>query len=131
VTTTIYSFASNGRNIDSNVGDLLQEVQGLSRVSEAISQTWSNNPQIAIASNSDRDLWSSVRASLDDCQKTLKRLDKKLDELQASSFLGRGFLRRPTKLIKLNMSMKDITTFKQQIHSHSNGMQSALLMINV
>jgi hypothetical protein len=87
--------------------------------------------QVLIASNSDRDLWSSVKESLRDCQRTLKRLNGKLEELQASSFLTRGFLRRPAKLIKLNMGMKDITTFKQQIHSHSNGMQSALLMINV
>jgi hypothetical protein len=118
--------------VDSNVNDLLHEILGLSRVSEAISQSWTQNPMIAAAeTHSDGNLWGSVRASLDDCQSTLGKLNKKLDELQNGSVFARGFLRKPTKLIKLNMNMGDILLFKQQIHSYNNAMQSALQMINV
>jgi hypothetical protein len=44
---------------------------------------------------------------------------------------GRGFLRKPTKLMMLNMRIKDITAFKDQMQSYNNAMQGALLMINV
>ena len=81
--------------------------------------------------NRDRDLWGSVKKSLDDCERTLGKLSIKLDELQAGSFFGRGFLRKPTKAIKMNMNMKEIGTFRQQLHSHNSGMQSALSMISV
>jgi hypothetical protein len=37
----------------------------------------------------------------------------KLDEVQTGGYLGRGFLRKPAKLIKLNMKMKDIMLSKQ------------------
>lgn len=88
---------------------------------------------IAVAqTNGDRDLWISVKNSMDDCQRTLRKLDNKLDELkQGSTIFARGFMRRPNKLIRLNMSAKEIDSFRQQMHSHNNGMQSALLMINV
>ena len=118
--------------MDSNVDDLVREIKSLSRVSEAISQSWTQNPMIATAqTHSDGNLWGSVRASLDDCQGTLGKLKKKLDGLQNERVFARGFLRKPTKLIKLNMKMKDILLFKQQIHSYNNAMQSALQMINV
>jgi hypothetical protein len=118
--------------VDSNVNDLLQEILGLSRVSEAVSQSWRQNPMIAAAQiNSDGNLWGSVRASLDDCQRTLGKLNQKLDELQNRGVFARGFLRKPTKLFMLNMKMKDILLFKQQIHSYNNAMHSALLMINL
>jgi hypothetical protein len=75
-------------------------------------------------------LWVSVKASLDDCKNTLGKFDTKLDEVRTGGFLGRGFLRKPIKLVKLNMKMKDILLFKQQVHSYNNAVQSALQMIN-
>jgi len=78
----------------------------------------------------DGNLWGSVEASLEDCQLTLAKLNSKLDELKASVF-GRGFLRKPTKLVMFNIRIKDIIAFKDQIQSYNNAMQSALLMINV
>lgn len=98
----------------------------------SVSQAWKQNPLLVAAqANTDGNLWTSVRASLDDCKNTLEKLKKKIDEVQKSSFLGRGFLRKPTMSIKLNMKMRDITTFKQQIHSYNSAMQSALQMINM
>jgi hypothetical protein len=118
--------------VDSSVSDLLQEILGLSRVSEAISQTWTQHPKIVAAEGgSNSNLWASVKATIDDCKSTLGKLDTELDEVQKGGFLGRGFLRKPTKLVKLNIKMKDILLFKQQVHSYNNAMQSALQMINV
>ncbi len=128
----IYNFIDDAKQVDSNINDLLQEILGLSRVSEAISKSWTQNPMVVEAqAQSDVDLWGSVKASLDDCQTTLRKLDTKLDEVQKSSFFGIGFFKKPAKLIKLNMKMKDILLYKQQIHSYNNAMQSALQMINM
>ncbi len=78
-----------------------------------------------------RNLWGSVSTSLEDCQITLARLNSRLEELNKGSFFGRSFLRKPTKLVMLNMRLKDIVSFKQQIQSYNSAMQSGLLMINV
>lgn len=72
-----------------------------------------------------------MRSSLDDCNNTLEKLDKKLDDVQKSSRIGRGFLRKPTKLIKLNMNMKEILAYKQRVSWHNSAMQSAFQLINV
>jgi hypothetical protein len=114
------------------VDDLLREIQGLSRAAEAIGTAWTQNPKIVTAqTGTDGNLWLSVEASLEDCQLKLARLNSKLDELKKGSVFGRGFLRKPTKLMMLNMRIKDITAFKDQMQSYNNAMQGALLMINV
>jgi hypothetical protein len=131
VAGAIFTFVDDARTVDSSVSDLLQEILGLSRVSEAISQTLTQHPIIATAElTNNSNLWVSVKASLDDCKNALGKLDTKLDEVQTGGFLRRGFLRKPIKLVKLKMKMKDIHLFKQQVHSYNNAMQSALQMIN-
>ena len=123
----IYTFVGDALSVDDSISGLCKEMVGLSRVLEA----WKQNPLLVAAqANTDGNLWIGVRASLDDCKNTLEKLEKKIDEVQKSSFLWRGFLRKPTMSIKLNMRIKDITTFKQHIHSYSSAMQSALQMIN-
>jgi hypothetical protein len=132
VAGVIFTFVDDTRMVDSSVSNLLHEILGLSRVSEAISQTWTQYPKIVAAeAGNNGNLWASVKATIDDCKSTLGKLDTKLDEVQNGGFFGRGFLRKPTKLVKLNMKMKDILLFKQQVHSYNNAMQSALQMINV
>jgi hypothetical protein len=114
------------------VDDLLREIQGLSRGAEAIGTAWTQNPRIVtVQMGTDGNLWGSVEASLEDCQLTLAKLNSKLDELKKASVFGRGFLRKPTKLVMFNIRIKDIIAFKDQIQSYNNAMQSALLMINV
>jgi hypothetical protein len=107
-------------------------VVGLSRALEAINKSWKQDPLIASAQTGrDSDLWYSVRASMGDCKNTLEQLHGKLDDVQKRSFIGRGFLRKPVKQIKLNMKSKDISTYQQRIHSYSLAMHGALQAINV
>jgi hypothetical protein len=86
---------------------------------------------VAAEASRNGNVWASVEASIDDCKKTLQKLDAKVDEVQTLGFVGRGLFRKRSKLIKLNMKMKDILLFKQQVHSYNSAMQSALQMINV
>ena len=80
----------------------------------------------AAEASNNGNLWATVKASMDYCKVTLAKLDTKLDEVQTGSFLRQGFLRKPTKIVKLNMKMENIVLFKQQVHSYNNAMQSAL-----
>jgi hypothetical protein len=99
---------------------------------ETISKSWKQSPLVVIAkADPDGNLWTTVKASIDDCKKTLEELDRVVNDVQKESFFGRGFMRRPTKSMRLNRKMKDILTFRQQVQSYSVGMQSALQMINV
>ena len=111
----LYTFVGDALSVDDSISGLCKEIVGLSRVLEVVSQAWKQNPLLVAAqANADGNLWISVQVSLDDCKNTLDKLEKKIDEAQKSSFLWRGFLRKPTMSIKLNMRMMDITTFKQQ-----------------
>ncbi|KAK2813712.1 hypothetical protein FQN50_000110 [Emmonsiellopsis sp. PD_5] len=132
VSALLYTFVDDTRHVDSNVTGLCDEVLGLSRVLDAISKTWANIPLIAfVRSDPNGELWVNVKASVEDCQETITNLDKELASIRKGSRFGRGFMRKPTKQIKLNMKMHDIQLFRQQIQSHTAGMQSALQMINV
>jgi len=132
LSASLYSFIDDARSVDTTVTGLCDELLGLSRVLDAISKSWKQNTLITIAqTDPDGDLWVSVKSSLDDCKSTLEKFKQKLDEVNGNSFLGRGFLRRPTKQIKLNMMMTAITAFRNQVNSYNSGMQSALQMINV
>lgn len=118
--------------MDSNLTELYEETLGLSRVLGAIAKSWKQIPFIAVAqADPDGNLWSAVKTTLDDCKSTLEKLDNKINDVQREGVFGRGLMRKATKQIKLNMRMKDIVLFKQQIHWYNSGMQSALQMINV
>ena len=79
----IFTFVDGTRTVDSRVSDLLQEILGLSIVSKAISQRWTQFLTIAAAEASNNgNFWVSVKASLDDYKNTPGRLDTKLDEVQ-------------------------------------------------
>jgi hypothetical protein len=132
ISTVLYTFIDNTRNVDSNVAGLYEEVKGLLQVLEAINKSWNQNSATVLRQvDLGGTLWSTVKASLDDCRTTLEKLDNELNEVQATGFLGRSFLRRPVTQIKFNMRMTDITVYKQRVHSHNSAMQSALQMISV
>lgn len=115
----LYTFVGDALSVDDSTSGFCKKIVGLSRVLEVISQAWKQNPLLVAAqANADGNLWISVQASLDNCKNTLEKLEKNIYEAQKSSFLWRGFLRKSTMSIKLNMRMGDITTFKQKIDAH-------------
>lgn len=132
VSATLYSWIDETRQVDTNVAALCEEILALSRVLDSISKTWKRNPQIANAqTDPDGTLWVSVKASIDDCKATLEKMSLMLDDVQKGGFVGRGFLRRPTKQIKFSLKTKDISVYKQRVQSYNSAMQSALHMINL
>lgn len=101
-------------------------------MTDSISKTWRRNPQIASPqSDPDGTLWTSVKASIDDCKATLEKLALALEDLQNAGSFGRGFLRRPMKQVKFSFKIKDIQVYQQRVKSYNSAMQSALSMINL
>jgi hypothetical protein len=104
----------------------------LSGTPETISKSWKQLPPIIIAkADPDGYLWITVKASIDDCSKSLRNLDGVVNYIEKESFFGQSFLRKPAKSIRLNRKTKDILVPRQQVQSYSVSMQSALQMINV
>jgi hypothetical protein len=118
--------------VDSNLFGLYQELLGLSRTLEAIDKTWKQNPMAVMAhSVPDADLWASVKENLESSKITLQRFDKTLESVKKGGFFGQGFLKKSAKAVKLNLSMTDITMYRQRINSHQIAMQGGLQMITL
>ncbi|KAF1816362.1 hypothetical protein P152DRAFT_120686 [Eremomyces bilateralis CBS 781.70] len=130
ISAALYTFIDDTRHVDDNLVALNDEVLGLSRVLGAICKSWKQSPLTAIAqADPDGSLWSSVKASLDDCGRTLGRLEKNVNDIQQKdSFFGRL---KVTRSIRFNLKAKDVMVFRQQIQTYNGAMQSSLQMINV
>jgi len=118
--------------VDANIKGLHDEALGLSRISDAIHKTWTGNVKVTAACAKDEtELWSSVKASLDDCQEMVARLSESLHQLDERNMFERGIFKKAVRTARLNMRTKDIDQYRRQIHSHCNVMQSGLIMIQM
>lgn len=107
-------------------------MRSLTRISEAIQSTWKLNSRVAANQMGENGgLWLSVKASLDDCNETIKRLAESVEQAQKKSFLDHGFLISSSRAVRFNLRVKDIDQFRLQIHSHSNAMQTGFMMIQM
>lgn len=128
----LYSWIDDTRSVDTTVSGLCEEILALSRILEAVSSMWKQNLKIAAVHVArDKNLWSSVKISLDDCKATLDKLDKKVGEVRGSNSLGMKIFGRTNRQIRLSLRMKDIAMYRQRIQCHNGATQLALLMINV
>ena len=132
VVCTLYTFLGESRNVDANVKGLHDEALALSRISEAIQKAWTGNARVVeVCAKNDKELWSSVKISLDDCLATVARLSEQLNQLEERNILERGFFKKAVRTARLNMRTKDIDQYRRQIHSHCNVMQGGLIMIQM
>lgn len=133
IASTIYTWIDDAADVDENVTSLCEEVTALSRVLESVSNAAAQAPRGVVAEiDPDDSLWASVRDTMGDIKSTLDKINHLLAEVQKSGGLfSRGFLKKPTKLIRLNLRLKDINQYRDRIKSYNNAMTSALQMINV
>lgn len=132
ITGILYAWIDDMRNVDAAIRGFCEETLALSRILEAVSSAWKQNPSIAAAQAAgDGRLWQSVKMTLDDCKATLARLDKKLDDIRGSKSLGMRIFGRASRQIRLSLRAADIAVYRQRILYYSGAMQLALQMINV
>jgi hypothetical protein len=119
------------RSVDENIAALIAEVRGLSQVLETVSKSLNHNALVGLRSRDNSSLWTVIETSLQECEKTLDKLYTMLQDLSGVGTGRLNLLRRPMKQVRLNLKMKDISNFQQQVHSHYGGMQLTLGTLNV
>ncbi|PVH87971.1 hypothetical protein DL98DRAFT_632184 [Cadophora sp. DSE1049] len=131
VSTTVYEFTIDTRDVDTNVQNLYRGLKSLSQVLTNVSTAWSENPLVAVAQTGpDGNLWICVKESVQNCEVVLTKLEAVLDEISAENGVGKGFMRRPVKQIRLNMNKKDIQAFGSEVQTYERALSIALNAIN-
>lgn len=128
----LYTFVENTRTVNQAVTDLVEEVNALSSILEAV-KLGLKSDLVKLAekrANSDdsRLLWESIQGSLRDCRAILDRLENAIVDVRPE---GRNFAEQAVRRFRLNLKDSDITAFRTQIRTHINALQMALLMINL
>ncbi|TLD34661.1 Dimethyl-sulfide monooxygenase [Venturia nashicola] len=127
----LYTFIDETRSVDKNVAALIAEVKGLLHVLETVSKSLNHDALVGLRSSDHVHLWTMVEASLQECGTTLDKLETMLQDLNGTANSRFGVLRRPIMKVRLNMKLKEIGDFQQQVRSHYSGMQLTLGTINV
>jgi hypothetical protein len=132
ISALLYIWIEETRNVDTAVSDFHEETVALSRTLDAMSKNLKqSNTAVAATSGTNDELWVSLNATLEDCENTLIKLDRKLEEVNAPPVAGLTLLRRPIKLLRLNLRMKDVAVFRERIQHYNVAMQLPLQMIGV
>ncbi|KAE9967586.1 hypothetical protein EG327_011384 [Venturia inaequalis] len=131
IVSILYTFIDETRSVDENVAALIAEVRGLSQVLETVSKSLKHDALVGLRSSDNVNLWTMVEGSLQECGITLDKLQTMLQDLNGTANSRFGVLRRPIMQVRLNMKLKEIGDFQQQVHSHYSGMQLTLGTINV
>ena len=121
VVTTLYTFADATAKVDHSVKSFCEEIWCLYNTLDAISST-------AILSDTTCELRVSLDHSLENCKRTVERLEYALRTIKGRK--GRVF-QRAVRQIKLNMKEDEIKTFRSQIHTHYITLGMSLQLIQL
>ncbi|EXJ70568.1 uncharacterized protein A1O5_06638 [Cladophialophora psammophila CBS 110553] len=128
----LYNFVDDARNVNQTVIDLVQEVNALISILRAVKLGLESDPvkRAFRRTNSDDDrlLWESIQGSLNDCQATVDRLEKAIEDIRPERD---NFVQQAARRIRLNLKDSEITAARAQFKTHTNALQMALLMVNL
>jgi len=121
LSTTIVTFVQATRNVDQNVRGLYDEVTGLNRTLDAMSnslRTANIDTQGQIQHN--HELWTSVVASLSDCSRALDTMRQALQSVRQN---GSNVAAQALRVFRLNWKEDQIKASRSQIQSHNTALQ--------
>jgi hypothetical protein len=128
----LYTFIEETKNVDQAVTDLIEEVNGLNSILEAVKLGLESDlvkfAEKRADSEDSRLLWESIQGSLDNCQVTINKLEKAIVDIRPE---GKNFAKQALRRIKLNLKEDEISGFRTQIRTHTNALHMALLMVNL
>jgi hypothetical protein len=131
ISTTLYRFIQDTKQVDSTVNALHREVNNLKRTVTAIENVLRQPAtQAVIGQDQEFHLAQAVDDSLVECRNTTERLGERLEGIRGNRPC-RGVLGQMIKQIRMNWNSNEIKTFRDQMHSHCLAMQLALQTINV
>jgi tetratricopeptide (TPR) repeat protein len=128
----LYTFIEDTKHVDQAVADLVEEVNALNSILEAV-KLGLESDAVRLAeqrANSDdsRLLWESIQGSLANCQLTIDRLEKAIVDIRPGS---KNFAKQAIRRLKLNLKEDEISAFRAQVRTHTNTLHMALLMVNL
>lgn len=129
---TIHRFTQAAKEVDDTVRDLHTEIQGVSKSLGSLEKTL-NAPAVrtlttTIGDQKATDLWESVRGSVADCERTLKRFSKLLKNSRPE---GSNILQQWLRQFKLDLKKEGISSIRSQLQTHQTSLHTSLLMIDV
>lgn len=127
ISTTLYTFITSTKKIDSSLEDLLGEVRGLTRVLEDIETFLKDNviAQTSYATSRPNGAWGPILDAIQDTQSTLAALKKIVTKLGPPREARNG-LKKAAKQVHLGVNLDEINTIKSRVHWHSTALQMAL-----
>ena len=134
VSMTLYCFMQGSLAIDKSLQSFVSELDSLKNSIVAIEACLLSPsfqaPEAFSEDETPEELFSSLDASLKNCQGTLEQFEAVLTRLTGPSSERNPF-RKPMRQIKLNMNEKEMVLYGSQIGMHSSAMQMALQAINM
>lgn len=123
----LYTFVSNIQTVDKAITTLGEEINLLSHVLHSVHDSFKDplrgGTAPAVRTGHETQLWANVKRSLDDCEKTLKRLKRILESVHEGGFLKKQF--------KMDWRSGEISLLKDQVISYRQTMQLSLELVTV
>lgn len=110
VSTSLYKFIQDAKQVDDTVNVLFREVGNLQRMISAVDSILHQpSTQAVIKQDQDLELWESVDDSIMECRKTLRSLDVLLAGLDGKK-VGQSAFGKSIKQVKVNWRSDDFNT---------------------
>ena len=132
VSTQLYIFINRVKAADESLLALSNELSGLRRSLDAISNVLQNplvRSERAIAPEN-IPIWAVVAGALEDCRKSLGAFENKITPHQQDKN-HRNIFKKSIATWKLSLSDADVRTLRDQTNTHTSSLQIALQTVNM
>ena len=131
VGTTLYESAREAQNIDDSMRRFNDETKILQGVLDAIYSSLGKIAKLPTwkESGGDREVWTAVNGSADECNRYLTRLVDLLVEIRGDN--STSFMQSTMRAYRLTVNDGDLEKFRSQIQEYKESLQMAHLVINL
>ena len=127
LSTSLYTWIEETKNVDGTVKAFAAEVKALSSVLDTIKSFSEDMCMIsALPRQHNNELWALVKNTLYDCSKIVDELDQLFEGMGSRSGVGHVITN-----FNLNLKSEKITLLWQQIQRYTTALQMSMQMIHV
>ena len=127
LSTSLYTWIEETKNVDGTVKDFAAVVKALSSVLDIVKSSSQDICMInALPRKHNNELWALVQTTLYDCSTIVDELDQLLEGIESRSGVGHVITN-----FSLDLKSEKMTLLWQQIQSYTAVLQISMQMINV